>query len=213
MSALKSVEQTDSEPEKLAEDWVAELALNPALSCGQVVREHVDFGKGTDHDQTPGDMGLFSELLAISSRVSSGDMSEMEAMLVAQAYATNSVFARLAQLAAIQPNPKRHDGLMALALKAQASSRATITALAELKNPRQAVFAKQANVTSGPQQVNNGVATSHQPANAAPQPAPALELADGHVLVPEVPAKQASEPRARTRAKSGIRAKQTIHGS
>ena len=40
-------------------------------------------------------------------------------------------------------------------MKAQAQSRATITALVDLKYPRQATFVKQANIAHGPQQVNN----------------------------------------------------------
>ena len=47
---------------------------------------------------------------------------------------------------------------MGLALKAQAQSRATISALVDLKHPRQAMFVKQANIAHGPQQVNNAAA-------------------------------------------------------
>ena len=47
---------------------------------------------------------------------------------------------------------------MRLALKAQAQSRSTVEALAEIKNPRPVQFVKQANMTTGPQQVNNGYA-------------------------------------------------------
>ena len=42
-----------------------------------------------------------------------------------------------------------------LAFKAQAQCRATIETLALLKNPSPAVFARQANIAHGPQQVNN----------------------------------------------------------
>ena len=42
-----------------------------------------------------------------------------------------------------------------LALKAQAQSRATVEALAEMKNPRAVAFVKQANIAQQ-QQVNNG---------------------------------------------------------
>ena len=45
---------------------------------------------------------------------------------------------------------------MRLALRAQSQCRATLETLAVLKNPP-VVYAKQANVTTGPQQVNNGV--------------------------------------------------------
>ena len=43
---------------------------------------------------------------------------------------------------------------MKLELKAQAQCRATIETLAAIKNPP-VVFAKQANIANGPQQVNN----------------------------------------------------------
>jgi hypothetical protein len=47
--------------------------------------------------------------------------------------------------------------MTSLALKAAAGSRQAIVALAELRMPKSVLFAKQANVTTGPQQVNNGV--------------------------------------------------------
>jgi len=45
---------------------------------------------------------------------------------------------------------------MKLALKAQSQCRATLETLATIKNPP-VVYARQANVTTGPQQINNGV--------------------------------------------------------
>jgi hypothetical protein len=47
------------------------------------------------------------------------------------------------------------EGFMRLALKAQSQCRATLETLAAVKNPP-VVYARQANVTTGPQQVNNG---------------------------------------------------------
>ena len=49
-------------------------------------------------------------------------------------------------------------GNLTLALKAQAQCRSTLEALAEIKNPRPVQFVKQANMTTGPQQVNNAYA-------------------------------------------------------
>src|SRR5690606_26950893 len=46
---------------------------------------------------------------------------------------------------------------MRLALKAQSQCRTTLETLAAIKNPP-VVFAKQANIAHGPQQVNNGSA-------------------------------------------------------
>ena len=54
---------------------------------------------------------------------------------------------------------KAYNGaFIGLALKAQAQSRATIPALVDLKHPRPALFVKQANMTTGTQQVNNAYA-------------------------------------------------------
>jgi hypothetical protein len=47
--------------------------------------------------------------------------------------------------------------IMRLALKVQSQRWATVETLAAVKNPPM-LFAKQANVTSGPQQVNNRIA-------------------------------------------------------
>ena len=57
---------------------------------------------------------------------------------------------------------------MRLSLKAQAQCRVTVEALAEIKNPRPVAFVKQANISNGPQQVNNGAPseTSHNHAGA-----------------------------------------------
>ena len=59
---------------------------------------------------------------------------------------------------------RHYDAFLGLALKSQAQSRATISALVDLMYLRQAMFAKQANIAHGPQQVNNGGAAGANPA-------------------------------------------------
>jgi hypothetical protein len=54
-----------------------------------------------------------------------------------------------------------------LALKAQSGSRATLRALADVKNPRQVAFVKQTNVAHN-QQVNNGVVSPARNAGSPP---------------------------------------------
>jgi hypothetical protein len=93
----------------------------------------------------------------IINRVKSGDLSDMEAMLVGQATALQCVFSDLATRALNQKLMSHYQTHLTLALKAQAQSRATISALVELKFPKQVAFVKQANISSGAQQVNNGV--------------------------------------------------------
>ena len=51
---------------------------------------------------------------------------------------------------------------MRIALKAQSQCRATVETLATIKNPP-VVFARQANIAQGPQQVNNGMMPAGEP--------------------------------------------------
>ena len=102
--------------------------------------------------------------------VNRGDLSAAERMLNAQAVALNTMFAELARRASL--NMGEHldamDRYMRLALKAQSQSRATVETLAAIKNPP-VVFARQANIAHGPQQVNNGPAPNSTPASAHPR--------------------------------------------
>ena len=75
--------------------------------------------------------------------------------MVSQATALQTVFTSLVCRAQVQTQQRHLEAFMGLAFKAQAQSRATISALVELKYPRQATFVKQANIAHGPQQVNN----------------------------------------------------------
>jgi hypothetical protein len=64
----------------------------------------------------------------------------------------------MAQRSANQETFKGIEVLMRLALKAQAQARSTAEALALLKNPQP--YIRQANMTTGPQQVNNTYAST-----------------------------------------------------
>lgn len=103
-------------------------------------------------------------LMKSMGAVRDGDLASMEAMLVGQATALQTIFTSLAIRASKQNSLPQYQAYLALALKAQAQSRATISALVELKYPRQATFVKQANIAHGPQQVNNGVGVKAIPA-------------------------------------------------
>lgn len=112
-----------------------------------------------------GDLPTMAELNSEQARaIGGGDMSMLEAMLLSQATALQAMFIDLAVRAKAQDRYNGIQVMTALALKCAAQSRQAIVALAELRMPKSVLFAKQANVTSGPQQVNNGV--------AAPAPAP-----------------------------------------
>jgi hypothetical protein len=85
----------------------------------------------------------------------SGDLAHTEAMLMNQASALQSVFVRLSERAMEQSQMPNLEGFMRLALRAQSQCRTTLEALAAIKNPP-IIYARQANVTTGPQQINNG---------------------------------------------------------
>jgi hypothetical protein len=66
------------------------------------------------------------------------------------------------------------DRFTRLALKAQGQCRATIETLALMKNPP-TVFARQANIAHGPQQVNNGARPSSRAGDQETEPNKLLE--------------------------------------
>ncbi len=129
------------------------LATVPSLNNASVIESFQSNVMGKDAD-----LGTMVQMLETSiQQVSNADLSGLEAMLVGQATALQTIFTSLARRAAVQQGLAQYQTYMGLALKAQAQSRATITALADLKRPKQSAFIGQANLTTGPQQVNNVV--------------------------------------------------------
>ncbi len=100
--------------------------------------------------------GIADSLGEQTVKVQDGDMRPVEGMLYRQAKTLETMFTSLARRAASETGLKQFQANLTLALKAQAQCRATLEALAEIKNPRPVQFVKQANMTTGPQQVNNG---------------------------------------------------------
>ena len=114
-----------------------------------------------------------AKLHAAVNRVHGGDLREAEALLTAQVMALNSIFSSMAQRAAMNTGEylDATDRYLRPALKAQAQCRATVETLAEIKNPP-TLFARQANIAHGPQQVNNTVRVEerdNEPTRAANQ--------------------------------------------
>lgn len=99
---------------------------------------------------------LMGELRKAGEEVSGGDMSRVEKMLTHQALTLDAIFNNMALRSSKQETFKGIEVLMRLALKAQAQARSTAEALALLKNPQP--YIRQANMTTGPQQVNNAYA-------------------------------------------------------
>lgn len=202
---------TDKQTPAYAEDTVAAMALNTGFNCGAVVQAFTNFG-GWDGGSALNAGAIGQQLEEIAARVKEGDLSDLETMLVSQAVALQSIFSQLATNSKVQ-NVKAYEATLGLALKAQSASRATIAALAELKNPRQVAFVKQTNIAQNQQVNNSGTGLPALPAAASAEPA-TLALArpdDSMLLTPMVSAKRVSI-RAPTRPREEKResAKQTI---
>jgi hypothetical protein len=102
---------------------------------------------------------------AAADKVTAGNLSEMEAMLTAQAITLNTVFIEMARRASLNMGDylPATETYLRLALKAQSQCRTTVEALAEIKNPRPMAFVRQANIAQGPQQVNNQIGSGADP--------------------------------------------------
>ncbi|HEX4852754.1 hypothetical protein [Arenimonas sp.] len=127
---------------------------------------------------------MITELASQCDQASGGDFSRPEVMLMAQAQTLDSIFNRLAGHAAnfVGKDIATLDRYIRLAFKAQSQCRTTLEALANIKNPP-VIYAKQANIAHGHQQVNNGVpGPAPEPSQAEMrkiQPNELLESQDG----------------------------------
>lgn len=134
-------------------------ALSPGGNAAAIITE---YGKpfGEQDMQT-----LYEALNQMTESVSDGDMKRCEKMLVAQAHALQSMFMNFSRRALNQEYQRNLESFFRMALKAQNQCRMTLETLATIKNPP-VVFAKQANIAHGPQQVNNGTlgTVPHAPA-------------------------------------------------
>jgi hypothetical protein len=87
-------------------------------------------------------------------KIKKGSLESIEKLLITQAFTLDTMFNSLAFKATGNEWIQKYDPLMRLALKAQSQCRATLETLANIKNPPQVAFVKQANIGHN-QQVNN----------------------------------------------------------
>ena len=136
------------------------------------------------------------EVVRRVGQVQDGNNAHVVGLLLAQALALNSIFTRLAVKASEVDEldgSRQMETYLRLSLKAQAQSRATLEAVLAVGNPP-VLFANQANVAFGPQQVNIGVAptgtvavAAHETAHSGNQelaPNEVLEMTDGKRVEP-----------------------------
>ena len=104
-------------------------------------------------DQKPDLTELLASIEAIGAKVAEGDRADLERMLASQAITLNTAFASLISHTLRCKLVANFETCARLALRAQAQSRAAIETFAQMKMPT--VFARQANIANGHQQVNN----------------------------------------------------------
>ena len=214
-SKTKPAINPESPPEKKSLNTLytpaqrGQLALSSELQAAAVMQVFQKNVMGEDVDLE----ALVKGIIETTNQVKDDDLHRLESMLVSQATSLQSIFTDLARKAQAQTYLKNFETYLGLALKAQAQSRATITALGELKNPRHATFVKQANIAHGPQQVNNGGMPSEAVAsrgkNQKTEQNKLLDEGDGKFSIGVVPGKAATPESGH----QGMEALEPIHRS
>ncbi|HEX7342160.1 MAG TPA: hypothetical protein VF269_07780 [Rhodanobacteraceae bacterium] len=157
----KNTVVASTEPGQSREAVMSRLAVEPCMTAAAVSIAYTEATFG-EQDITETHKALIEQ----TKRVHDGNMREVESTLMAQATALNSMFTSLARRAVKQEYLTQLQAHMKLALRAQNQCRMTLETLATIKNPP-VVFAKQANIANGPQQVNNA---TRAPAQEMPNP-------------------------------------------
>jgi hypothetical protein len=138
--------------EKENAEKYAKLLASPEFAAYRVIRS----ADGKTETYADIDIpSLMNEFRTQSAAANRGDFTQAEAMLMNQATALQTLFSNLVERANFQNTIQNIEGFMRMALRAQNQCRATLETLAAIKNPP-IVFAKQANINHGNQQVNNG---------------------------------------------------------
>jgi hypothetical protein len=137
---------------------IARTVLRPTVQAAATLREY---------DSSRNDLDLSALVHALTEQVEAttgGDTKSAEAMLTAQAHTLDAIFNSLARRAALNMGEYMGacDTYMKLALRAQAQCRATWEALAAVKNPPMVGYVKQANISHGPQQINNNSPSTYR---------------------------------------------------
>ena len=135
----------------------------------------------TETDHSLDSLDLLVELRQAGDEAVAGELDRYERMLASQALTLDCMFHHLAERAGRQQTLPAMETLLRMALKAQSQSRATVEALAAIKNPMP--YIRQANIAQGHQQVNNG-RSSPGAEKSETAPNKLLEVHDGQRLEP-----------------------------
>ncbi len=145
-------------PDPVGARATANLALQPNVSAAAVISQYSATFGGLDIK------AVSDSLSETINQVWDGNMKTCEAMLFAQAQALQTIFMSLSCRAANQDFIGHRETYLKLALKAQNQCRTTLETLSNIKNPP-VIFAKQANIAHGHQQVNNGISADESPSS------------------------------------------------
>ena len=129
------------------DEAVAKILTMPEVGAAGTIR-----GLNDIHDVN----ALTKILSQQTADVIGGNMTRAEAMLLSQAHTLDALFNNLVMKGLDQTHMPHYESFLRLAYKAQSQCRSTLQALSDIKNPS-VVYAKQANITSGNQQINNGL--------------------------------------------------------
>lgn len=125
------------------------MVLQPALKAALTLRAYGDIESDDD------EVGLVNALTEQMNATRDGDMRRAESMLTAQAHTLDAIYNNFARRAIRTEHMAQLDTYLKLALRAQSQCRATLETLSSVKNPSMG-YVNQANISHGPQQVNNG---------------------------------------------------------
>lgn len=153
------------------------ILLSPSIQAAAVQERWGKFAGTADIAK------LAAALAEQTDAIKAGDLGQAERILFSQATALNTLFTSLAMRAVNQDHIGPLQVFMGLALKAQSQCRTTLETLATLKNPP-VVYARQANVTTGPQQINNGAPPPPRTRKNENPPNELLEHTHGNRLDP-----------------------------
>ena len=157
--AARNIVQIKQESGKSKDRQFAEIALSPVNANTMTAIYFLRGNFGNEIDITES-LKVMGDKVA---KVNAGAINELEATLTAQVVSLDAIFNEMARRAADNMGTylQATESYMRLALKSQAQCARAIEVLATMKNPP-VVFAKQANISNGNQQVNNGSVTNGQ---------------------------------------------------
>lgn len=156
----KGVLQITAKEGESADKSLARAMSKPETQAGLTIRQWQD-------RTLPESIGInetIGEHKEQSKALKAGNMDRAEEMLLAQAHTLDELFNSLARKAHRCDYLSQFETNLKLALKAQNQCRMTLETLSNIKNPP-VVYAKQANIAHGPQQINNGLPATHAAEN------------------------------------------------